>query len=195
MFSETSVFVLLIDWCFTLFTTLVQLYHGVSWVSYQYYRSIYPDTNQSVVMLSLQPWAPRMVATTTIFKVFGMTWPGKPTSWTLRKVSTKISLSMPRRLTRVDTFRLLWIFCFRNHYSISLSPWDGMYRPGSVCSDCAGWSGSLHYAEAILLVFSRDGSNVLCVTKWIDLLWILKTLFKKKTGTGLCTKCRHILAI
>ena len=27
---------------------------------------------------------------------------------------------MPRRLTRIDTFRLLWIFCFRNHYSIPL---------------------------------------------------------------------------
>ena len=42
----------------------------------------------------------------------------KPTIWTLRKVSTQISLSMPRRLTRTDTFRLLWTFCFRNHYSI-----------------------------------------------------------------------------
>ena len=27
-----------------------------------------------------------------------------------------------RRLTRVDIFRLLSVFCFRNHYSISLSP-------------------------------------------------------------------------
>ena len=46
----------------------------------------------------------------------------KPTSLTLRKVSTRISLSMPRRLTRIDTFRLQWIFCFRNHYSIHISP-------------------------------------------------------------------------
>ena len=29
---------------------------------------------------------------------------------------------MPRRLTRTDPFRLLWIFCSRNHYSIPLSP-------------------------------------------------------------------------
>ena len=35
---------------------------------------------------------------------------------------TRISPSMPRRLTRTDTFRLLWIFRFRNHYSIPLSP-------------------------------------------------------------------------
>ena len=28
---------------------------------------------------------------------------------------------MPRRLTRTDTFRLLLIFCIRNHYSIPLS--------------------------------------------------------------------------
>ena len=41
----------------------------------------------------------------------------KPTLWTLRKVTTRISLSMPRRLTRTSTFRLLWIFNFRNHYS------------------------------------------------------------------------------
>ena len=34
----------------------------------------------------------------------------KPTWWTRRKVSTQISLSMLRRLTRTDTFRLLWIF-------------------------------------------------------------------------------------
>ena len=65
----------------------------------------------------------------------------KPTLWTLRKVSTRISLSMPRRLTWTDTFRLLWIFCFRNHYSIPLSSWDGMCRPGLAC---AGWSGSIH---------------------------------------------------
>ena len=78
------------------------------------------------------------------------------TLWALRKVWTRISLSMPRRLTRIDTFQLLWIFCFRNHYSIPLSPSDGMGLPGSVCADCAGWSGSIRYAEAILLVFSRD---------------------------------------
>ena len=34
----------------------------------------------------------------------------KPTLWSLRKVSTRISLSMQRRLTRKDTLRLLWIF-------------------------------------------------------------------------------------
>ena len=28
----------------------------------------------------------------------------KPTVWTLRKVSSQISLSMPRRLIRIDTF-------------------------------------------------------------------------------------------
>ena len=46
----------------------------------------------------------------------------KPTLWTLRKVYTRISLSMPRRLSRTDTFRILWIFCFRNHYSIPIYP-------------------------------------------------------------------------
>ena len=46
----------------------------------------------------------------------------KPTLWNLREVSIRISLSMPRRLTRTDTFRLLWIFCCRNNYSIHLSP-------------------------------------------------------------------------
>ena len=62
----------------------------------------------------------------------------KPTLWTQRKVSTRISLSMPHTLTRVDTFRLLWVFCFKNHYSIPASiPGDGMCRPGSVCADCA----------------------------------------------------------
>ena len=40
-----------------------------------------------------------------------------PTLWTVHKVSTRIRLTMPHRLTRIDTFRLLWIFCFGNHYS------------------------------------------------------------------------------
>ena len=39
-----------------------------------------------------------------------------PTLWILRKVSIKISLSIPRKLTCTDTFTLLWISCFRNHY-------------------------------------------------------------------------------
>ena len=84
----------------------------------------------------------------------------KPTLLTPRKVSTRISLSMPRRLTRTDTFRLLWIFCFRNHYFTPLSTWDGMFRPGLACADCAGWSGSIHYADPIMLVFSWNGSDV-----------------------------------
>ena len=84
----------------------------------------------------------------------------KPTLWNLRKVSTRISLSMPRRLTRTDTFRLLWIFCFRNYYSIPLFPWDEMCRPGLACADCACWSGSIYYAESILLVFLWNGSNL-----------------------------------
>ena len=84
----------------------------------------------------------------------------KPTLWTLRKISTWISLSMPWRLTRTDTFRLLWIFCFMNHYSIPLSPWDGMYRPGLAWADCAGWSWSIHYAESIMLVFLWNSSYI-----------------------------------
>ena len=80
----------------------------------------------------------------------------KPTVWIMRKVSTRNSLSLPRRLTRADTFRLLWIFCFRNHYSILLSPWDGMRRPGLACADCAGWSGSIHSAETTILGFLAE---------------------------------------
>ena len=70
----------------------------------------------------------------------------KPPLWTRRKVSTRISF--------------VWIFCFSNRYTAPVSPWDGMYRPGSVCADCAGWSRSIHDAEAILLVFSREGSYI-----------------------------------
>ena len=78
----------------------------------------------------------------------------KPTWWTLCKISNWISRSMQRRLTRSDNFRVLWNFCFRNHYSIPISPWDGMCRPGLACADCAGLSGSIHYAEPIMLAFS-----------------------------------------
>ena len=59
----------LIDLCFTPLSTHFQLYHGVSWVSYQWYWYIYPDISQSVVKLTPQPCAPRRAAITTIFKV------------------------------------------------------------------------------------------------------------------------------
>ena len=56
---------------------MFQLYHGVSWVSYQNYWSIYPDTSQLVVMIAPQPGAQRREAITVIFlKVFDMTRPG-----------------------------------------------------------------------------------------------------------------------
>ena len=68
---------------------------------------------------------------------------------------------MPLRLIRADAFHLQWIFCFKNHYFIHLSPWDGKCRPGLACADCAGWSGSILYAGTIMMVFSRNGSYVL----------------------------------
>ena len=51
------------------------LYRGVSWVNIQYYRSMYPDTSQSVVMLTPQHWVSRMAAITTILKSF--VWPSR----------------------------------------------------------------------------------------------------------------------
>ena len=101
----------------------------------------------------------------------------KPTVLTQRKASTRISLSMPRRLTRTDKFRLLWTFCLRNHYSVPpetewqfsppvdflfqesllCTPWCRMCRLGLVC---AGRSWSAHYAESKMLVFSLNGSNI-----------------------------------
>ena len=63
----------------------------------------------------------------------------KPTLLTLRKVSTRISLSIPRRRTRTDSFHLLLIFYFKNHYStLPVSPRDGICRSGLTCADCAG---------------------------------------------------------
>ena len=79
----------------------------------------------------------------------------KPTLWTLCKVSIRISLSMLRRLTRTDVFCLLWILCFRSHITLYL------YLPTECFGlACAGWSGSIYYAESIMLFFSWDGSYV-----------------------------------
>ena len=83
----------------------------------------------------------------------------KPTLWTLRKVSTRISLSMPRRLNLTDTFRLLWILFFRNPYSIPLSAWDGKCRPGLACADCVGRSWSIYY---VLIYYSTTGIILHC---------------------------------
>ena len=87
--------------------------------------------------------------------------PQELTVWTLHIVLTRISLSMPRRLTRTDTFYLLWIFCFWNNYSIH---WDGMCWPRLAC---AGWSGSIHYADAIMLVFMWNSSFVI----YLHIFW------------------------
>ena len=43
------------------------MYNSVSWVTYQYYWSIYPDTSKSVLMITLQPWPPSRAAITAIF--------------------------------------------------------------------------------------------------------------------------------
>ena len=51
-------------------STIFQLYHGLSWVSYQYYWSLYPGTSKSVEMLTPQRWAPKRAVTTTVNKVF-----------------------------------------------------------------------------------------------------------------------------
>ena len=57
------------------------------------------------------------------------------------------------------------VFCFRNRYSIPLSPLDGICRPGSVWAGSARSSRSIQYADSIMLVFSRDGSQTfICLT-------------------------------
>ena len=103
----------------------------------------------------------------------------KPTLWTLRKVSTRISLNMPRRLTRADTFCLLWIFCFRNHYSIPLSPRNGMCRPGLACAYCIV---SIHFADTIMLVFSRNGSKKIILFNIVYNIAHLSSLNRRKIG-------------
>ena len=60
-------------------------------------------------------------------------------------------------------------------YSIPLSPWDEICRSGSVCVDCAGWSGSINYAEAMMFVFLRDGSKRCCILKQFFIVFIVFT--------------------
>ena len=106
----------------------------------------HPYLNSSCIVLQLKVF---------VVLILKMSLPArKPTKWTLRKESTRVSLSILRRLTRRDTLSLLWIFCSRNHYTIPLSTWDGMCLPRLAYADCEGWSGSIHYADAIMLVFS-----------------------------------------
>ena len=83
----------------------------------------------------------------------------KSTVWTLRKVSTRISLRMPRRLIRANTFRL---FLFQESLLYTHIP---MRRKVSVRISLR-CSGSNYYVEAIMLVFSLDGSYVYVVTPY-----------------------------
>ena len=58
---------------FTPLSTIFLLYQGISWVSYQYYWSIYSNISWSVVMLTPKFWESRRAAITSMFKVFGVT--------------------------------------------------------------------------------------------------------------------------
>ena len=99
---------------------------------------------------------------------------------------------MPRRLIREDTFRLLWIFCFRNRYSKPLSPCYRMCQPGLACADCAGWSGSIHWTESIMLVFSWNGWYI-----WTMLCYLPFPTYKRYAADNFenmekLYKCRYI---
>ena len=114
----------------------------------------------------------------------------KLTVWTLRKVSTRISLIVPRRLTQTNTFRLLWIFSFANHYSIPpFPPWDGMCRPALACADCAGWSGSIHYAEYIMLFFSWYRSYWPVPDLYAEVHFMRFNLFPHVVGDDIWKQC------
>ena len=83
-------------------------------------------------------------------------WARKPTLLTLRKVLTLISLSMPRSLTRIDTFRVDFLFQESLLYTSiplrlnvsALISLRGLRR--------LIWVDTLR--KAIMVFFSRDGS-------------------------------------
>ena len=123
----------------------------------------------------------------------------------LRKVSTRM-VSMLRRLTRTDTFHLLWTLCFRNHYSITETECVGPEYPAP---DCAGWSASLHYAESMMLVFwwnssyidmsgrHKDVCKVIVKMKHHLVLqtfsFILRTIYFRKFLFSICARVRFLL--
>ena len=78
-----------------------KVYNGVSWVSYQYYWSFYPDTSQSVVMLTPQIWAPRIAAITSIFKRSDDNGYSNPAGYCLLALS-EIQISCSSRLLKYE---------------------------------------------------------------------------------------------
>ena len=58
-----------------------------------------------------------------------------------------------------------------------------MFRPGLACANCAGWSGSIYYAESIMLVYSLNGSY-----NSIEYVWS-ETISPDHT-TSLCVRHR-----
>ena len=77
------------------------------------------------------------------------------------KYSAKsIDPDQPKHAAQVNP-DILFIYCFRITYSTPLSSWDGICQSGLACTDCTGRSGSIHYAEFIMLVYSWNGSIVL----------------------------------
>ena len=77
----------------------------------------------------------------------------------LRKVSTLISLIMPRRLSRKTLFASCG-FSVSGVIHYTSIPWDEMCWPGLACADCAGWSGSIHYTKSTMFVFSWIDSYI-----------------------------------
>ena len=66
----------IISYCLRFYATFNKffIYTSISWVIYQCYWSIYPDTSQFVIMLTQQPWTPRRAAITTIFVSPSVAW-------------------------------------------------------------------------------------------------------------------------
>ena len=98
----------------------------------------------------------------------------KPTLWTLRNVSTQISLHSPPRQNwadRPDTFHIRGI----EVQSIIISETENTQEEKNVCPGKHARTvqadlSSIHYAESIMLVFSWDGS---CIFFSVPILLLL----------------------
>ena len=83
----------------------------------------------------------------------------KPTVCSLCKVLT--NLSMPHRLTLIDRHISPPVdFLFQESVLYTSFSQRRNHRPGLAYADSAGRSGLMHYAEAIMFVFSRRAGHL-----------------------------------
>jgi len=128
--------------------------------------SSYTETAKMVVILNLNSWAPRREAITTVFKVFGMTWPirgGQSTPKPMQLITVpkflqiKIEVKVMFVFVGLNCFNVCWFVLIYVRFCQLLANWMsqrkvGTEKPGQCPTLCWMSPLVLLHAQCIALI-------------------------------------------